>query len=97
MRFLHYADRGGFLPIHTDLARTEAGTGIKSTHTFLLYLSEPGEGGETVLLESLDPKASILATVKPVRGRLLVYPHACPHRANAVLAPPKLLLRGEMR
>jgi len=97
MRFLHYADEGGFLPAHTDLARAEAGSGLKSTHTFLLYLSEPGEGGETVLLESLDAEARPLAIVKPVRGRLLVYPHACPHRAAAVLAPPKLLLRGEMR
>merc|ERR1712032_959601 len=37
MRFLEYADEGGFLPAHTDLARTEVGTGLKSTHTFLLY------------------------------------------------------------
>ena len=29
----------------------EAVTGLKSTHTFILYLSEPSEGGETVLLE----------------------------------------------
>lgn len=96
MRFLHYADEGGFLPAHTDLARTDD-EGRRSTHTFLLYLSGVEEGGETVLLESLAASSPAVAIVKPVRGRLLVYPHACPHRAAAIVAPPKLLLRGEMR
>ena len=97
MRFLHYADEGGFLAAHTDLSRAEPDTGLKSTHTFILYLSEFSKGGETVLLESFDVGAPALATIDPVRGRLLVFPHACPHRADAILAPPKLLLRGEMR
>ncbi|CAK0912150.1 unnamed protein product, partial [Prorocentrum cordatum] len=95
-----------------DLARADGATGERSTHTFLLYLSgpPPGEagggaggraggcaGGQTVLLESLDADAPPLASVAPARGRLFLFPHDCPHKAEPVLRPPKLLLRGEMR
>lgn len=99
MRYLHYAQPGGFLAAHTDLSRTETATGLKSTHTFILYLSdaEPGSGGETILLEHLDQTSPATARVVPVRGRLLVFPHLCPHRAEPVEAAGKLLLRGEMR
>eukprot|EP00927_Polykrikos_kofoidii_P071226 TRINITY_DN67523_c0_g1_i1.p1 TRINITY_DN67523_c0_g1~~TRINITY_DN67523_c0_g1_i1.p1 ORF type:complete len:717 (-),score=59.28 TRINITY_DN67523_c0_g1_i1:239-2389(-) len=57
-----------------------------------------GAGGETVLLEKLDgDSSSVLAVVTPVRGRLFMFPHDCPHKAMPVLMPPKLILRGEMR
>ena len=98
MRCLLYAEAGGGLPPHVDLSRTDA-TGRTSTHTFILYLSGCAEGGETVLLESLSlGKGSVRAAVTPVRGRLLLFPHACPHLARPVVAEglPKLLLRGEM-
>jgi hypothetical protein len=65
--------------------------------TFILYLTDCSAGGETVLLERLV-QPSVLATVTPRRGRLLVFPHACPHKAQPVVAHglPKILLRGEM-
>ena len=57
----------------------------------------------TVLLdklphESADGTTAVLAPVPPRRGRLLLFPHLCPHRADEVLAEglPKLLLRGEI-
>merc|ERR1719482_1253073 len=53
MRFLHYAEPGGFLPAHTDLCRTDSSIGT-STHTLLLYLEGGESGGETVLLERLE-------------------------------------------
>ena len=60
---------------------------------------ESGVGGETVLLEKEGPNVGasgqVLATVEPRRGRLLVFPHACPHAGLAVIDAPKLLLRGE--
>jgi len=103
MRFLHYAEPGGYLAPHTDLPRTDTITGKKSTHTFLLYLAgaDPEQegvspGGETVLLERLDVASPALATVAPVRGRLFIFPHDCPHKAMPIIRPPKLLLRGEM-
>lgn len=98
MRFLHYAEVGGYLAPHVDLSRTDALTAKRSTHTFLLYLGGgPDGGGETVLLQRLDAASPALAAVAPARGRLFVFPHEWPHKALPVARPPKLLLRGEMR
>lgn len=98
MRFLLYAEAGGGLPAHVDLARTDE-TGRRSTHTFILYLTGCEVGGETQLLEDVSARScNVLASVTPARGRLLLFPHVCPHLARPVLAEglPKLLLRGEM-
>lgn len=38
----------------------------------------------------------VLAAVSPVRGRLLIFPHACPHAGLPVKSVPKLFLRGEL-
>ena len=96
MRFLLYAEAGGGLPPHLDLSRTDV-HGRHSRCTFILYLTDCSAGGETVLLERLV-QPSVLATVTPRRGRLLVFPHVCPHKAQPVVAHglPKILLRGEM-
>ncbi|OQR82646.1 hypothetical protein ACHHYP_15730 [Achlya hypogyna] len=95
MRFLHYESIGGYLPAHTDLSRTDA-DGVTSTTTFILYLTSCSSGGETNLLSSMAPDRSVLAPVKPKRGRLLIFPHICPHEGGRVESVPKLLLRGEM-
>mmetsp|Transcript_109858 Transcript_109858/g.342421 ORF Transcript_109858/g.342421 Transcript_109858/m.342421 type:complete len:106 (+) Transcript_109858:223-540(+) len=97
MRFLHYLEAGGGLPPHVDLARTDL-MGRRSSHTFILYLTDCSEGGETVLLERMeDAEDAVLAVVRPRRGRLLLFPHKCPHLARPTVEVPKLLLRGEMR
>ncbi|KAI9205794.1 uncharacterized protein BJ171DRAFT_499617 [Polychytrium aggregatum] len=93
MRFLVYDEPGGYLPAHTDLTRTVDGQ--TSTHTSIFYLTDCAEGGETVLLESLKGTTA-LATVQPRRGRLLCFPHICPHEARPTVSLPKILLRGEM-
>ena len=105
MRFLHYQEVGGELPPHIDLARTDM-TGRRSTHTFLLYLADCSTGGETVLLHDLNAyklradengrAENVIAAVKPKRGRLLIFPHVCPHAGVAVVEVPKVLLRGEL-
>ena len=66
-----------------------------STHTFLLYLRDCADGGETELLHTLA-SGEVIATCAPRRGRLLLFPHACPHAGRAVRAAAKLLLRGEI-
>ena len=38
----------------------------------------------------------VLAAVSPVRGRLLIFPHLCPHAGLPVDSVPKLFLRGEL-
>lgn len=122
MRFLHYEEEGTALAPHVDLARRDArDVRMKSTHTFILYLSDcDAGGGETVLLKSLCKKVNAtpaiaatgsnvcstscavedensIAAVSPRRGRLLLFPHNCPHEGRAIShKDPKLLLRGEV-
>jgi hypothetical protein len=109
MRFLNYKYPGDYLAPHIDLTRTNAVLDITSTHTFILYLNDCSMcGGETVLLKRLDCAAeeskgkldtsggNILAVAVPGLGRLLIFPHRCPHAGLEVRNPPKLLLRGEV-
>ena len=106
MRFLEYRSVGGVLPPHIDLSRTEhyftddgECTSLTSTHTFLLYLSDCLDGGETALLHQLAPAPgddNTICAVKPVMGRLFFFPHSCPHEGRLVECVPKLLVRGEM-
>ena len=114
MRFLRYDAIGGVLPPHTDLPKMDdraaclGGVRTRSTHTFLLYLSEDELGGGTALLAEL-PRGTVgksgergedapapLGVVLPRRGRFFFFPHACPHEGLAVCCPPKVLLRGEL-
>ena len=53
-------------------------------------------------IENEGPVAShenehVLASVAPRRGRLLLFPHVCPHAGLEVVDAPKLFLRGELR
>ena len=97
MRFLCYYETGTVLAPHVDLCRDDYDSGKKSTHTFLLYLSDCRQGGATTLLESLsgEGRRQKVAVVRPQRGRLLLFPHACPHEGESVIDVPKLLIRGE--
>lgn len=95
MRFLHYEHAGSVLAPHVDLCRVDTDSGQRSTHTFILYLYSCGVGGETVLLQAMTSDEA-LATVTPTRGRLLLFPHNCPHMGATVVDVPKLLLRGEV-
>jgi hypothetical protein len=38
----------------------------------------------------------VVGSCAPRRGRLLLFPHACPHVGRPVQDAPKLLLRGEV-
>ena len=98
MRFLCYSHQGTELAPHVDLRRIHQFTGERSTHSFLLYLTTCEQGGETALLGDVAGEGSgvILARAKPKRGRLLLFPHCCPHSGLAVVNTPKLLIRGEV-
>lgn len=61
MRFLWYPHVGGALPAHVDLPRKDA-SGIRSTYTFLLYLQDCEDGGETHMLECLDGDEALAAS-----------------------------------
>lgn len=97
MRFLHYSHVGSKLAPHIDLHRMDSASGLRSTHSFLLYLSTCEKGGETVLLGDVagEGRNVFLATVKPKTGTLLLFPHETPHEGAVVESVPKLLIRGE--
>ena len=96
MRFLNYTDAGSALSPHVDLCKIDNKSGRRSTHTFILYLRDCVEGGETALLRNLHPSTEVITKVFPRKGRLLLFPHACPHEGGKVISTPKLLLRGEV-
>jgi 2OG-Fe(II) oxygenase superfamily len=100
MRFLNYIRPGSSLPPHVDLCRVDPfcpDAQKRSTHTFILYLSDCISGGETRLLDDLREQGRARATVAPRRGRLLIFPHSTPHEGLEVVDVPKILLRGEIR
>ena len=98
MRFLDYCREGTALAPHVDLCRVDPISSKRSTHSFLLYLTDCCEGGETCLLGDVngDGRTQVLARVLPRRGRLLLFPHSCPHEGIEVVDVPKILLRGEV-
>ena len=95
MRILNYPHVDGRVAAHVDLFREDVRLG-RSSHTFLLYLATCERGGETMLLEKTSNCAKVMAAIQPRRGRLLVFPHLCPHKGDDTISLPKVLLRGEM-
>jgi hypothetical protein len=53
-RILEYRQVGAGLPPHTDGTKVCEDTGLKSTHTLLLFLSDCAHGGETVIMDGKD-------------------------------------------
>lgn len=98
MRYLCYREDGLALAPHVDLFRAVDQTGKRSTHTFILFVTDCAEGGSTTLLDGLTGagRNKKLYRVNPVRGRLLLFPHACPHEGEEVVDVPKLLVRGDV-
>ena len=94
LRFLNYERPGGILPPHVDLCRIDDESGYRSTHTFILYLTDCEHGGGTALLQCLK-HPEVISIAKPRRGRVLIFPHLCPHSGLETVSP-KLLLRGEV-
>jgi hypothetical protein len=89
----------------SNAAKAEAAADVtRTTHTFLLYLRTCERGGETALLREIKSEcgavgareAAALADVRPVRGRLLIFPHECPHAGRPVTDRNKLVVRGEL-
>lgn len=107
VRFISYLGEDAatsFLAPHKDHPVLDRSSGRMSTHTFILYLTTVARGGETVLLDHLPAKQNnsrlgtsiVQSDVKPVRGRLFVFPHSCPHAGRHVVEGSKLILRGDL-
>ena len=106
-RFISYigeSAKTSFLKPHKDFSVLDRSSGRMSKYTFILYLTTVADGGETVLLDHLPSMKdglnhtdlSIRYAAKPVKGRLFVFPHGCPHAGMPVEDGDKLILRGDM-
>jgi hypothetical protein len=94
MKYLSYTTSGIKLEPHIDLSKQDPLTTISSTHTLIIYLTTCHEGGETILLDRLT-EPTVQIKIQPIRGRMLIFPHHCPHEGGTVVQVPKLLLRCE--
>lgn len=92
MRFLEYEEVGMRLDPHSDGNKICDDTGLKSTHTMLIYLSDCKKGGETILYRSSE----IVEAVKPRLGRILLFPHETLHAGAKTVDIPKTCLRAEV-
>mmetsp|Transcript_85063 Transcript_85063/g.273824 ORF Transcript_85063/g.273824 Transcript_85063/m.273824 type:complete len:134 (-) Transcript_85063:188-589(-) len=85
---------------YADLS-ARVGAAEKTTHSFLLYLTDCDVGGETQILERMvarvgDDPSVVSAVCAPRRGRVFLFPHVCPHSGAPVPKLPKLVLRGDV-
>lgn len=94
MKYLQYSSPEISLESHIDLSKEDPYLNITSTHTLIIYLTTCNNGGETTLLNHLN-QSTINIPVQPVRGRLLIFPHICPHKGETTIEFPKTLLRCE--
>lgn len=104
VRFISYLGENAttsFLAPHIDHPVLDRSSNSISTHTFILYLTDVSKGGETVLMDHLPlnnkiDERVVRYDVQPVRGRLFVFPHGCPHAGRHVVEGSKLILRGDI-
>jgi hypothetical protein len=96
MRIISY-DVGGFIAPHFDGYQVEPTTQEISTHTFLLYLQSCKSGeGDTEFLDSISSD-TLIASVVPEKGSILVFPHKTAHNGQCVGSGGKILLRGDLK
>lgn len=97
LRFIEYDEAGGYISAHVDGERGCPRTGRRTNVSFLLYLSDvpEDEGGETDFLERVTDENSVVFSVRPTRGAVVVFPHDQPHVGRCVGEYPKIVLRGD--
>jgi predicted 2-oxoglutarate/Fe(II)-dependent dioxygenase YbiX len=90
-RFRYYRyDPGQKFELHTD-GYYERPSGERSHLTFMVYLNDEFEGGETVFYHKRPHVA-----VKPERGMALVFYHRLGHEGAAVIRGRKYVLRSDV-
>ncbi len=98
LRFIEYDEAGGYIAPHVDGTRACPRTGRMTNVSFLLYLSTvpEDEGGETDFISDVTDEESVVFSVRPTRGAVVVFPHDQPHVGRCVgVEFPKILLRGD--
>lgn len=85
LRFYRY-DSGQQFATHMDGSFVRQ-NGERSLLTFMLYLNDSFEGGETIFIET---------TIKPQKGMALIFQHALIHEGAAVISGRKYVLRSDV-
>ena len=100
VRFIDY-DAGGFILPHVDGVRVCEATGVTTDASVLVFLTTvpPGEGGETEFLVDVNSgdEDGVLFSVRPTRGAMVIFDHACAHVGRCVGKYPKILLRLDVK
>jgi hypothetical protein len=94
MRFIEY-EIGGFIRPHTDGVMFDDVSKQQTTTSFLLYLQDTPTEGTTNFLDAVAD-GTLLHTISPRRGSILLFPHNTPHEGSGVGAERKVLLRGDL-
>jgi predicted 2-oxoglutarate/Fe(II)-dependent dioxygenase YbiX len=96
-RFYRYDPGQRFAP-HYD-GTYERDNGERSFFTFMIYLNEEMEGGETVfhrLPQGATPEGSDTLRVKPKSGTALVFRHKLLHEGAPILKGRKYVMRTDL-
>jgi len=92
-RVFKYVEDQAFAP-HTDMT-IEADDGrSRSRYTFLVYLNEPLEGGQTTFPVEWDDGDAL--AVDPIPGRGVLFEHDIMHAGAPVISGEKYILRADV-
>lgn len=94
LRFYRY-DPGQSFDWHQDFPH-ERDNGEKSYFTFMIYLSDEFEGGETSFEDSYSEESFDDFQVKPQLGMALFFEHGVHHKGEPVRAGRKYVLRTDV-
>ncbi len=90
LRFYKYDPEQGF-NWHLD-GSFQRPSGEKSLYTFLIYLNDDFEGGQT----SFRPQYSDAFSVQARRGSVLLFHHPILHRGDRIVSGTKFVLRSDL-
>ena len=90
IRFYRYSGGEAFIPHHDGLVRIGE---LESKLTFMVYLSDVAEGGET---RFYGPGPTVLFDVRPERGKAVFFEHLILHEGVAVEEGCKYVLRTDV-
>jgi predicted 2-oxoglutarate/Fe(II)-dependent dioxygenase YbiX len=93
-RFYRY-DPGQRFAIHHDSSYRRS-NGEESLLTFMIYLNEDFEGGETCFYPPYDHAKESSISVVPITGMTLCFVHALPHEGTPVIQGRKYVLRSDV-
>jgi len=94
LRFYRY-DPGQWFNWHQDFP-FERDNGEQSYYTFLVYLNDDFEGGETSFEDSYSAESFDEFSVSPVQGTALFFEHAIHHKGEPVTRGRKYVLRSDV-